>query len=114
MTQKSKKQSLAIIPCLNEELTIASIVLKSKKYVDTVLVVDDGSKDDTTKIAEKVGAIVITHEKNRGKSAAIKTGFRYALEQDFSYVITIDGDGQHNPEEIPLLLKDLKENKFDV
>jgi len=114
MTKKSKKLSLALIPCFNEELTIASMVIKSKKYVDTVLVVDDGSSDDTTAIAEKVGAVVITHEKNSGKSAAIKTGFRYALENDYAYVITIDGDGQHNADEIPLLLKDLEENKFDV
>jgi len=114
MVKKGEKKSLVLIPCFNEEITIASVVLKSKDYVDTVVVIDDGSSDDTIEIAKKAGAEVLSHIKNEGKSQAIKTGFQYALDHGYDYVITIDGDGQHNPDEIPLLLKDLEEKKYDV
>ena len=111
MAKKSKKQSLVLIPCYNEEITIASMVIKSSKYVDKVVVIDDGSTDETGPIAERVGAIILSHGKNKGKSQAILTGFQYALDHGYDYIITIDGDGQHNPDEIPLLLKDLDENE---
>lgn len=105
---------LALIPCYNEEATIASMVLKTKKYVDAVLIVDDGSADDTVDIAKQVGAIVLSHKKNKGKAAAIKTGFTYALDNHFDYVITLDGDGQHNPAEIPLLLEKMVTGGVDI
>lgn len=115
MAKKEKpKQTLAIIPCLNEEHTIGSVVLKTKRYVNEILVIDDGSEDETGKIAQEAGATVIIHEKNRGKSAAIKAGFRYALKKKFDYVVTIDGDGQHNPSEIPILLDNVISNGHDV
>ena len=104
MEEYPSKKTLAIIPCLNEEATIGSIVLKTKRQVDEVLVIDDGSIDETAKIAKEAGAKVITHNSNHGKSQGIKTGFNYALDQGFSYAITLDGDGQHNPDEIPTLL----------
>ena len=107
-------RTLAVIPCYNEEVTIGSIVLKTKRHVDTVLVVDDGSGDDTAKVAKEAGAIVIFHEKNRGKSSGIKTGFKYALSNGFDYVVTIDGDGQHNPDEIPAVLENVVNNGHDV
>ena len=112
--KKNDKTSLAIIPCYNEEHTIGSVVLKTKKHVSKVLVIDDGSVDDTAKIAADAGAEVITHKTNRGKSAAIKTGFKYALNKNYDYVITIDGDGQHNPSEIPNLLGNIINNGHDV
>lgn len=105
---------LALIPCYNEEATIASLVLKTKRYVDTVLVVDDGSSDDTVGIAEEVGATVVAHKRNRGKAAAIKTGFLFALDHGYEYVITLDGDGQHDPREIPLLLNKMKKDHVDI
>ena len=104
------KRTLAVIPCYNEEATIGSIVLKTKRHVDKVLVVDDGSEDDTVKIAKAAGATVVSHRINRGKSAGVKTGFKYALAKDFDYVVTIDGDGQHNPDEIPFILEHLINN----
>lgn len=104
MEEYTSKKILAIIPCYNEEATIGSVVLKTRKQVDEVLVIDDGSIDDTAKIAEDAGAKVITHNRNYGKSRSIKTGFNYAINQGFKYVITLDGDGQHNPDEIPALL----------
>jgi glycosyltransferase involved in cell wall biosynthesis len=77
-------------------------------------VVDDGSVDETKKVAKDAGAIVICHKKNKGKGAAIRTGFQYALEKNFDYVVTIDGDGQHNPLEIPALLDDVMNNGHDI
>ena len=108
------KATLAVSPCYNEEATIGSVVLKVKRHVDKVLVIDDGSMDDTAKIAKAAGAHVILHKKNCGKSVAIKTGFRYALDRDFDYVVTIDGDGQHNADEIPVVLGDLMNNGHDI
>jgi glycosyltransferase involved in cell wall biosynthesis len=111
---RSANRSLVLIPCFNEELTIGSLVLKTKHFVDTVLVVDDGSSDSTVEIAQEAGAVVLSHSTNKGKSAAIKTGFKYALENGFDYVVTIDGDGQHNPAEIQLILSELQKKTHDI
>ena len=114
MTSQEHKRILAVIPCYNEGIRIGNIVHKTKLYVDEVVVIDDGSRDNTSQIAQDAGANVLVHKKNKGKSAAIRTGFRYALANNFDYVITIDGDGQHNPEEIPIILKNVLENGYDI
>jgi glycosyltransferase involved in cell wall biosynthesis len=114
MQKITHKRTLAVIPCCNEEAAIGSVVLKTKRFVNTVLVIDDGSSDDTKKIAQDAGATVISHRKNRGKGAAIRTGFQFAKENDFDYVVTMDGDGQHNPLEIPALLKNVVNNGNDI
>ena len=100
MTNKDKR-SIAIIPCYNEEPTIGSIVTRAKHFVNEVLVIDDGSNDKTSNIAKEVGATVIIHKTNKGKTAAIKTGFKYALKNNYDYIITLDGDAQHNPSDMP-------------
>ena len=113
--QKGKNQNtLAVVPCYNEEATIGSVVLKAKHHVNEVLVVDDGSTDDTAKIAKEAGALVVSHKRNGGKSVGIKTGFKYALANGFDYVVTIDGDGQHNPSEIPTVLGNIMNNGYDI
>jgi len=112
--KRSDKLTLAVIPCYNEEITIGSIVIRTARYVDNVLVVDDGSIDDTARTAKQAGAIVISHKDNKGKSSGIKTGFRYALNNGYDYVVTIDGDGQHNPNEIPALLKNVVNSGNDI
>jgi len=114
MKSKTDRHTLAVIPCYNEEATIGSVVLKAKRHVDEVLVVNDGSIDDTAKIASDAGAIVISHKKNEGKSVGIRTGFKYALANNFDYVITLDGDGQHNPDEIQNVLGNLLNNGHDI
>lgn len=114
MKKNTNKRTLGIVPCYNEEFTIGSIVLKAKRHLDEVLVIDDGSTDDTAKIAKAAGAIVISHKKNGGKCAGIKTGFKYALANGFDYVVTLDGDGQHNPDEIPTVLGDILNGECDI
>ena len=106
-------KTLIIIPAYNEELTIGSVVALARKYGD-VLVVDDGSADRTSEIARNAGAFVIKHETNMGKGAALRTGFEYALSMDYKIVVTLDADGQHNPDEIPVLLEPIVNGKADL
>ncbi|BAW31306.1 MAG TPA: glycosyltransferase family 2 protein [Methanothermobacter sp.] len=101
----------ALIPAYNEELTIGSIVLLCREYVDEVIVVDDGSSDKTAEIAKAAGAKVIRHDINLGKGAALKTGFRVA---DADIIVTLDGDGQHDPSEIPKLIKPIIDGEADI
>jgi len=114
VSSQNHKHILAVIPCYNEELSIGTIVQKTKQYVDEVVVINDGSRDNTSQIAQEAGASVLIHKKNKGKSAALRTGFRYALANNYDYLVTIDGDGQHNPEEIPKILKNIIENGSDI
>jgi glycosyltransferase involved in cell wall biosynthesis len=105
---------LAAIPCLNEEISIGSVVLQTRKYVDEVMVVDDGSRDETARLAEEAGATVIRHRKNLGKAAGVKTALRYALDHPFDLIILLDGDGQHKPEEIPSLTRPVIGDEADL
>lgn len=105
---------IAAIPAYNEEKTIAKTILLAQKYVDRVVVCDDGSTDMTCNIAEKLGADVIRHGNNLGYGAAIQTLFEKARELDADAMVTLDGDGQHNPSEIPLLVEPVLEGKADV
>jgi len=105
---------IVCIPAFNAEKKIGDIVKKSLQYVDEVIICDDGSTDNTAKIASKSGARVLSHKKNRGYGAALVTMFDHARKEDTDVMITLDGDGQHDPEEIPLFLKALDENKVDV
>ena len=98
-----------IIPAHNEEKRVGSVIKTVKKYVKNVVVVDDGSKDDTGKVANNAGAFVLVHILNLGKGAAAKTGCDYALKKGAEKIILIDADGQHNPDEIPKFLEALKE-----
>ena len=102
----------AIIPAYNEELAIGSMVISSKNYVNHVIVVDDGSQDSTAEIAERAGAEVIKHPENLGKGAAIRTGFKGIGNTDI--IVTLDGDGQHNPAEIPKLVMPILSGEADI
>lgn len=102
------------IPAFNEERTIAKVVVRSQKYVDKVLVVDDGSVDDTGLIAKSLGAIVIRHEKNLGKGAGLRDCFEWAKKNGTDVLVTLDADGQHDPTNIPLLIDALETNEADV
>ena len=100
--------TIALIPCFNEEKHIASVVTHTKKYVDTVIVVDDGSNDHTT-TAAKNADYVLRHIINLGKGADMKTGMQKAIELNAEIVIIIDGDGQHDSKDIPRFLEAIKE-----
>ena len=107
-------KTVAIIPALNEAQKIAAVVLSAKKFVDIVLVVNDGSTDDTVQVAKNAGALVITHCQNCGTGAATMTGIEAARLLDATYIVLLDGDGQHNADEIPLVLEPLKKNQADI
>ncbi len=97
------KRVCIVIPAYNEERTISEVVRKAKSY-GYVIVVDDASKDKTAALAGKSGARVITHTKNKGLGCSLRTGFSEALKNNFDTIITLDGDGQHNPYDIPKLV----------
>jgi len=105
---------LVCIPAYNEENSIGEIVEKSLQYADKVIVCNDGSTDNTEKKAKEKGAIIINHKKNAGYGAAIITLFEEARNQNAEIMITLDGDGQHNPEQIPNLVSALTENNVDI
>ena len=93
-------KTTAIIPAYREEQHISDVVRRTRGQLDHVLVVDDGSSDNTARCAREAGAEVIVHSQNRGKGEAIKTGLRHWLDRQFTHVIILDADGQHLPEEI--------------
>jgi glycosyltransferase involved in cell wall biosynthesis len=95
----------AVIPCFNEEKTIAALVSSLLKQVSLVIVVDDGSTDRTARNAENAGAIVICHGHNRGKGAALQTGLSHLHGLGFDWAVTLDGDGQHDPAQLPAFLR---------
>jgi len=97
------------IPAFNEERYIGSVILQAKKYTDNVLVVDDGSADRTVDIARLAGASVIQHEENRGYGSAIRHILAAAKENGAEKLVILDGDGQHDPDDIPALLAALDE-----
>ncbi len=105
---------IAAIPCYNEELYIGSVVLKAAEYVDRVLVIDDGSTDATGLIAERAGAVVVRHDCNKGKGAAVNTAFSRAKELGCSALVLLDGDGQHDPSYIPSLIKPVLDGDADM
>ena len=95
----------AVIPCHNEGTAIAALVSALRRQVPVVLVVDDGSTDETALLAKGAGATVIRHERNRGKGAALRSGLSQLFKQGFEWAVTLDGDGQHAPEDLPALLR---------
>ncbi len=103
--------TLILVPTYNNAGTLKNVLQRCLEQGLPVLVVDDGSTDDTGRILKEIpgqagydGLMVVTHPVNQGKGRALKTGFQEALKRGYSYVITIDSDGQHFPEDIPVLL----------
>ena len=95
----------AVIPAFQAAKTIGELVRRVKAQGLEVVVVDDGSRDQTAAIASAQGALVISHLRNEGKGRALRTGFEYALRSRYDGVITLDSDGQHDPQEIPHLIR---------
>jgi glycosyltransferase involved in cell wall biosynthesis len=105
---------VAGIPAFNEERTIAKLIIDAQKYADVVLVCDDGSSDATAEIATRMGASVYTHKKNMGYGAATKSLFLMARDLNADVLITLDGDGQHDPRDIPKLIKPVLDKEADI
>ena len=105
---------VAGIPAYNEEKTIARVVLGAQKHADIVVVCDDGSADLTGEIAERLGAVVVRHEKNLGYGASLQSLFKRAKELKADVLVTLDSDGQHDPSQIPLLVKPVEEGVAEV
>jgi glycosyltransferase involved in cell wall biosynthesis len=105
---------LVVIPALDAAPSIEEIVRESFAQASDVVVVDDGSSDATGDRARSAGARVVRHEVNRGKGAALKTGFRLALDEGYDAVVTLDADGQHLPREIPKFLEAWRETGADL
>src|SRR6185369_14778096 len=94
----------AVIPCLNEAATIEPLVNEVRTCLAAVIVVDDGSSDGTAERARRGGAEVIRHERPRGKGAALAAGWCRARERGYAWALSLDGDGQHAPSDIPAFL----------
>jgi len=110
----NNKRTLAAIPCYNEATSIGSVILKAKRYVDEVLVIDDGSSDDSSEIALYAGASVLKHGKNKGYGAVIQSCFKYARDNNFDVMAIIDGDGQHEADELRTVMKPVMDNNIDI
>lgn len=110
---RKKIRVLAGIPAYNEATYIGSVVLQTRQYVNEVFVVDDGSTDNTARVAELAGATVIRHAENRGKGAAIQSIVAEAKKRNPDVLVFLDADSQHNPNEIPILIKPISEG-FDL
>ncbi len=102
------------IPAFNEEKSIAGIIIKLKKKYQTIIVCDDGSSDLTGEIAKELGVIVITHTKNLGYGGAIRSIFLKSSELQMDALVTFDADGQHDVDDIDLVLKPIIEDKADI
>ena len=114
MDRSATVKIFVCVPAFNEAKNISEIVKKSKKYADGVIVYDDGSTDNTFELATSAGATVIKSPKNTGYGSAIRALFQAAREQDADIMVTLDSDGQHNPEHIPRLLEPVLTQNFDI
>ncbi len=112
----AEKNSLwIVIPAYNEETVIESVIAEVRRAgYENILVVDDGSKDATFEVAQKTGVKVLKHRLNRGKGAATKTGIEATKLFDADIIVTMDGDGQHNPSDIDRLMVPIQNKKADV
>lgn len=102
------------IPAYNESVGIGSTIIAAQEYADEVVVVDDGSADDTASIARGTDATVLEHDENRGKGSALYTFFEYARASDADSVIVLDGDGQHVPNDIPKVTEPIEDGEADL
>lgn len=107
-------RAIAVIPAWNEATRIGGVVSAIRPYVDSLIVVDDGSSDATAQVAKEAGAVVVRHALNRGQGAALKTGTVAALRMRADVVVHVDADGQHDPSCIPALADPICRDEVDV
>ncbi len=109
-----KTKIVAAIPCYNTERSIAKVVSQTRKFVDEVIVIDDGSRDMTADMAKAAGALVVPHVVNKGYGEAISSCIAAAQANNADILVIIDGDGQHDPNEIPRLLNPIRRGEADL
>lgn len=105
---------IVAIPCFNEERFIGSVVAKSSRYAAQVVVIDDGSSDDSALVAEAAGAVVYRHPRNQGYGAAISSALEQGRALGADVLVILDGDGQHDPRDIPHLIQPILEGRADI
>ncbi len=113
-TQSTPLKVVAAIPCFNTEPFIVDVISEARKHVNQVVVIDDGSHDGTAEAARRAGATVINHESNKGYGEAIKSCFETAKANAVDALVILDGDGQHNPDEIPRVLAPIIRGEADL
>jgi len=113
---RSRSRTLILIPAYDEAATVADVVARVRRVAPgtTVLVVDDGSRDRTAALARNAGAMVIRHPFNLGHGAALQTGYRFARERGFDFVVQLDADGQHEPRDIAVIAEALADGGCDI
>ena len=107
-------QTWFVIPAYNEASAIARVVNNIKRFSTNICVIDDGSSDATATVAAEAGAHVLTHIINRGQGAALQTGLDYALLQDAEFIVTFDADDQHDPSDVPKMIKLIRSENLDI
>jgi len=112
--KKDRPKIIAAIPAYNEAKHIEKVIRNTFLYVDQVYVIDDGSTDRTVELAKTVGAKILKHQNNKGKGAAVNTAFNLARRIRPEILILLDGDNQHNPDDIPNLLEPILRNECDI
>jgi len=108
------KKVVVVIPALNEKDTIVDVIRGVKRYVDEIIIVDDASTDETASLAQEQGAVVFCHDKTQGYDKSIDDGFVLAEKRGASVIVTFDADGQHNPEDIPIIIEPILKGEADV
>lgn len=114
MSADRPRRIVVCIPAFNESENISEIINKCKQYANEVIVYDDGSTDNTYEVAITAGATVIRNPENKGYGVAIRSLFQIAKEQNADVMVTLDSDGQHNPDQIPDLLQPIFQDRFDI
>jgi glycosyltransferase involved in cell wall biosynthesis len=104
----------AVIPAFNASATVAEVVRKATRHLERVVVVDDGSTDDTSQRARGAGAQVLSHGRNRGKGIALRTAFAELADAGLDGIVTLDADGQHDPDDIPRLVAAFRDGGADL
>jgi glycosyltransferase involved in cell wall biosynthesis len=112
----SENNILVLIPAVNEEDRVGDVIQGVRQHLQgaKILVVDDGSGDGTARVSRDAGACVVSHPFNMGVGTALQTGYKYAVQHGFQYVIQLDADGQHSPAFLPAFVEKLKETQADL
>lgn len=114
MSSNNPDKIVAIIPAFNEDATVARVIREVRTYVHEIVVVDDGSHDNTYLESKNAGAVVVRHAHNKGYGTSMEDGFREAVRRDATVMLTFDADGQHRAEDIPSIIQPIIAGETDI